>query len=227
MKQVLQFRRSGQTRVVDVPAPLVPAGGLLVRNEWSLISPGTERMLTEAGGNLGLLNTARKRPDLVRQVVDKARSDGISATVEAVRTRIDVAVPLGYSCAGTVLDVGDRVEGFSAGERVACAGAGQANHAEVVGVPMRLATPHPRRSRLGRRGVRHGGRHRTARRARRGRAPRRSVCGHRPRTGRPAHGPAAQSGGLSRVRHRSRPREDRPGAGHRRRRRVRALGSAV
>jgi predicted dehydrogenase/threonine dehydrogenase-like Zn-dependent dehydrogenase len=143
MKQVLQFRRSGQTRVVEVPAPVVPPGGLLVRNEWSLISPGTERMLTEAGGNLGLLNTARKRPDLVRRVVDKARSDGISATVDAVRTRIDVAVPLGYSCAGTVLEVGERAEGFSAGARIACAGAGQANHAEVVGVPMRLATPIP------------------------------------------------------------------------------------
>jgi len=143
MKQVLQLRRSGQTRVVDVPAPLVPAGGLLVRNAWSLISPGTERMLTEASGNLGLLNTARRRPDLVRQVVDKARSDGISATLEAVRSRIDVAVPLGYSCAGVVVGVGAGVEGFSLGDRVACAGAGQANHAEVVAVPMRLATKIP------------------------------------------------------------------------------------
>src|SRR4030081_1887348 len=98
MKQVLQFRRSGRTQVVEEPAPLVPAGGLLVHNRWSLISPGTERMLVEAGG-LQLLNTARKRPELVKQVVDKARRDGIAATIETVRGRIDVAVPLGYSCA--------------------------------------------------------------------------------------------------------------------------------
>src|ERR1700730_7965522 len=105
MKQVLQYRRSGATRVVDVPAPLTPSGGLLVHNLWSLISPGTERMLVEAGGG-NLLNTARQRPELVKQVLDKAARDGIGATFEAVRSRLDVAIPLGYSCAGTVLDVG-------------------------------------------------------------------------------------------------------------------------
>src|SRR6202521_4956322 len=120
MKQVLQYRRSGATRVVDVPAPLTPSGGILVHNEWSLISPGTERMLVEAGGS-NLLNTARQRPDLVRQVLDKAAHDGIGATLEAVRSRIDVAIPLGYSCAGTVLDVGAQARAaFGAGDRVAC-----------------------------------------------------------------------------------------------------------
>ena len=157
----------------------------------------------------------------MRQVVDKARSDGISATVEAVRTRIDVAVPLGYGCAGTVLGVGDRVEGFSAGERVACAGAGQANHVEVVGVPMRLATPIPDEvdaadaafvtvGAIALQGVRVAD------------VPRRSAVWSSASDS-SSHGPAAQSGGLSGVRHRSRPGEDRPGAGHRRRRGVRAL----
>jgi len=143
MKQVLQFRRSGTTRVVDVPAPMTPAAGLLVHNRWSLISPGTERMLVEAGG-ANLLNTARQRPDLVRQVLDKAARDGIGATLEAVRSRLDVAIPLGYSCAGTVLDVGDALAGtFQPGDRVACAGAGQANHAEIVGVGKHLAVRVP------------------------------------------------------------------------------------
>src|ERR1700686_3805844 len=143
MKQVLQYRRSGATRVVDVPAPLVPGGGLLVQNQWSLISPGTERMLVEAGGG-NLLNTARQRPDLVQQVLDKAARDGIAATVEAVRSRLDVAIPLGYSCAGTVLDVGREAQvQFSRGDRVACAGAGQANHAEVVAVARNLAVRVP------------------------------------------------------------------------------------
>src|SRR5713226_4745145 len=143
MKQVLQYRRSGATRVVDVPAPLVPPGGLLVQNQWSLISPGTERMLVEAGGS-NLLNTARQRPDLVRQVLDEAARDGIAATVEAVRSRLDVAIPLGYSCAGTVLDVGPKArQKFTKGDRVACAGAGQANHAEVVAVATNLAVRVP------------------------------------------------------------------------------------
>jgi len=143
MKQVLQYRRSGLTRVVEVPAPLTPDGGILVQNQWSLISPGTERMLVEASGS-NLLNTARQRPDLVRQVLDKAARDGITATVEAVRSRLDVAIPLGYSCAGTVLDVGPLArQKFKKGDRVACAGAGQANHAEVVAVATNLAVRVP------------------------------------------------------------------------------------
>jgi predicted dehydrogenase/threonine dehydrogenase-like Zn-dependent dehydrogenase len=142
MKQVLQYRRSGATRVVDVPAPMVPRAGLLVRNQCSLISPGTERMLVEASG-ANLLNTARQRPDLVRQVVDKAVRDGVPATLETIRGRLDVAIPLGYSCAGVVLDVGDEVTGFAKGERVACAGAGQANHAEYVAVARNLTARVP------------------------------------------------------------------------------------
>ncbi len=142
MKQVLQYRRSGKTQVVDVPAPVAPTGGVLVHNRWSLISPGTERMLVEAGG-ANLLNTARQRPDLVKQVVEKARRDGIGATIETVRSRIDVAIPLGYSCAGQVLEAGPGAEGLRAGDRVACAGAGLANHAEFVSVPKNLAVRIP------------------------------------------------------------------------------------
>jgi predicted dehydrogenase/NADPH:quinone reductase-like Zn-dependent oxidoreductase len=143
MKQVLQYRRSGATRVVEVPAPLVPGGGLLVQNQWSLISPGTERMLVEAGG-ANLLTTARQRPELVKQVADKLARDGLAATIDAVRSRLDVAIPLGYSCAGTVLDVGTGSrEFFSRDDRVACAGAGQANHAEIVAVARNLAVRVP------------------------------------------------------------------------------------
>lgn len=143
MKQVLQFRRSGVTRVADVPAPLTPAVGVLVQTQWSLISPGTERMLVEAGG-ANLVNTALHRKDLVKQVIDKAARDGVTATVEAVRSRIDVAIPLGYSCAGVVLDVGrGAADAFEIGQRVACAGAGQANHAEIVGVPRNLTVRIP------------------------------------------------------------------------------------
>ena len=117
-------------------------------NEFSLISPGTERMLVEAGG-ANLVSTAFHRKDLVKQVLDKAARDGIPATVEAVRSRLDVAIPLGYSCAGTVLDVGANARSaFAIGDRVACAGAGQANHAEVVGVARNLSVRVPDAVRL-------------------------------------------------------------------------------
>src|SRR5919197_3546138 len=142
MKQVVQYRRSGKTQVVDVPAPSAPAGGVLVHNRWSLISPGTERMLLEAGG-ANLLSTARQRPDLVKQMLDKARRDGIGATIQAVRSRLDAAIPLGYNCAGTVLDVGGDVSEIHRGDRVACAGAGLANHAEFVAVPKNLSVRVP------------------------------------------------------------------------------------
>jgi polar amino acid transport system substrate-binding protein len=143
MKQVLQYRRSGATRVAEVPAPVTPPLGVLVQNQWSLISPGTERMLVEASG-ANLVSTAFHRKDLVKQVLDKAARDGVSATVDAVRSRIDVIIPLGYSCAGTVLDVGAGAsEAFVVGDRVACAGAGQANHAEIVAVPKNLSVRVP------------------------------------------------------------------------------------
>lgn len=143
MKQVLQYRRSGTTRVEDVPAPRVPRAGILVQNAWSLISPGTERMVVEAGG-MNLLNTARERPDLVKRVVTMAQQEGVKSTFEKVRSRIDTAIPLGYSCAGTVIEA-DEQSGYKAGDRVACAGAGIANHAEVLGVPKNLAAHVPER----------------------------------------------------------------------------------
>jgi predicted dehydrogenase/threonine dehydrogenase-like Zn-dependent dehydrogenase len=143
VKQVLQYRRSGVTRVAEVPAPVTPETGVLVQTHWSLISPGTERMLVEAAG-ANLLNTAFHRTDLVKQVVDKAARDGIPATIEAVRSRIDVAIPLGYSCAGIALDVGPGAsDAFSGGDRIACAGAGQANHAEIVAVAKNLCVRVP------------------------------------------------------------------------------------
>ena len=129
--------------MAEVPAPLTPRGGVLVQNQLSLISPGTERMLVEAGG-ANLVNTALHRKDLVKQVVDKAARDGIPATIDAVRSRIDVAIPLGYSCAGIALDVGPAARDlFQPGDRVACAGAGQANHAEIVAVARNLAVRIP------------------------------------------------------------------------------------
>ena len=114
----------------------------MVRNACSLISAGTERQ-TIALAKKSLLGKAKERPDLVRKVLDKMKRDGILATLRTVRTRLDEPLALGYSCAGTVAEVGEGVTEFVPGDRVACAGSGYASHAEVVAVPKQLVAKIP------------------------------------------------------------------------------------
>jgi predicted dehydrogenase/threonine dehydrogenase-like Zn-dependent dehydrogenase len=115
---------------------------VLVRNRFSLISAGTERMVVEAGGH-GLLTTARRRPDLVRRTLDMAVKQGVGQTIETVRARLDTPVALGYSCAGDVLEVGSEAREFESGQLVACAGTQYANHAEFIAVPRNLCVAVP------------------------------------------------------------------------------------
>jgi predicted dehydrogenase len=140
MRQLVQFLRSGDLRVVDVPEPRAQPGTVVVRTAASVVSIGTERMVVEFASRT-MLGKARARPDLVRQVVDKARQDGALAAIDAVRHRLDRAMPLGYASAGTVVGVGTGVRDLAVGDRVACAGAGYAVHAEVVMVPRNLVAP--------------------------------------------------------------------------------------
>jgi predicted dehydrogenase len=142
MKQVVQEIRSGNTRVEDVPAPAVLPGTALVMNSVSLVSAGTERSLVEFAGR-SMLGKARSRPDLVRQVLSKAAREGVLSTFDAVQNRLDQPMALGYSSAGTILALGDGMEGFHVGQRVACAGGGFAVHAEFVVVPRNLLAPLP------------------------------------------------------------------------------------
>jgi predicted dehydrogenase/threonine dehydrogenase-like Zn-dependent dehydrogenase len=142
MKQVVQHVRSRELEVAEVPAPGCRPGGILVQNAASLLSAGTERMVTEFAGK-SLLGKARERPDLVKQVLDKVKRDGVLPTARTVLTRLDQPIPLGYSCAGRVLEVGAGVEEFAAGDVVACAGMGYASHADVVYVPRNLAVAVP------------------------------------------------------------------------------------
>lgn len=142
MKQILQSPRSGKLELAEVPAPAVQPGFVFVRNAYSVVSPGTERLMMDFARK-SLLGKARARPDLVRQVARKLRNDGPSATVRTVLSRLDAAQPLGYSCAGVVEAVGEGVVGFVPGDRVACAGAGYANHAEFVVAPENLVAPVP------------------------------------------------------------------------------------
>jgi len=142
MKQVIQDLSSHELRVTEVPPPSAQRGRVLVRTAASLISAGTERMTVEMGKR-SLLGKARERPDLVRQVVQKAQTEGVLNTLTAVRAKLESVVALGYSAAGIVIGVGDDVTEFSAGDRVACAGAGYASHAEVLSVPRNLCVRLP------------------------------------------------------------------------------------
>lgn len=138
MLQVLQELSTGQTVLREVPAPALSAGTVLIRTRRSLISAGTERMLVEFG-RASLLDKARQQPERVAQVMDKARTDGVLATVSAVRSRLDEPLALGYCNVGVVLGVGAGVAGLAVGDRVVSNGA----HAQVVCVPRNLCARIP------------------------------------------------------------------------------------
>jgi len=143
MKQVIQSARTGKLALKDVPAPRVKAGHLLVQTRASLISAGTDRLVT-AFARKSMIGKAKARPDLVKKVIDKFRRDGFAETWTSVMARLDEPLPLGYSAAGIVTAVGAGIEGtFSVGDRVAIAGAGLANHAELNVVPKNLCVPIP------------------------------------------------------------------------------------
>jgi predicted dehydrogenase len=139
---VVQNPRTGRIELIEVPDPAVGRGQLLVRTCYSVVSPGTERSALEFARK-NLLEKARSRPDLVRQVMRKLRSEGPLATYRTVTSRLEAPQALGYSSSGIVEAVGEAVSGFAPGDRVACAGAGYANHAERVVVPENLAARVP------------------------------------------------------------------------------------
>jgi predicted dehydrogenase/threonine dehydrogenase-like Zn-dependent dehydrogenase len=138
MRQVLQSLADGRTIVAEVPACTAARGGLLVGTTCSLISAGTERMLVEFGRS-GWIDKARKQPEKVRQVLDKVRADGLLPTVDAVRSKLDQLVPLGYCNVGVVAEVGAEVRDFLVGERVVSNGP----HAELVAVARNLCARIP------------------------------------------------------------------------------------
>ena len=142
MKQVVQSPRSGKLELVEVPAPSPGPGQVLIRTHFSVMSPGTEKMAMEFARK-SLLGKAQSRPDLVKQVTRKLRQEGPAQTYRAVMGRLDAPQPLGYSSAGVVEEVGSGVRGFAPGDRVACAGAGYANHAELNVVPENLVALVP------------------------------------------------------------------------------------
>ena len=142
MKQVVQNFRTGELKVEDLAPPALRPGGVLVRTACSLISAGTERTTVETARS-SLIGKARSRPDLVRQVFDTFRREGLSSTYEKVKARLSQMKTLGYSAAGEVIAVGRDAQEFRVGDRVACAGGGYASHAEVIFVPRNLCCKIP------------------------------------------------------------------------------------
>jgi len=142
MKQIVQNYRTGELAIDDVPGPASRPHGLLVRTVASAVSTGTERQKLELA-RASLVGKALARPDQVKQVLDTLRREGLAATYRKVRGKLDRLSPLGYSVAGRVVAVGDGCEGFLVGDAVACAGAGYANHAELVWAPANLCARIP------------------------------------------------------------------------------------
>jgi predicted dehydrogenase/threonine dehydrogenase-like Zn-dependent dehydrogenase len=138
MKQLFQNLKTGATTLEELPVPAPGYGQLLIKTSFSLVSLGTERMLVEFG-KAGLLQKARSQPQKVRQVLDKMKTDGVGATLNAVRSRLEEPLPLGYCNCGAVVAVGEGAAGYAVGDTVVSNGP----HAEMVCVPTNLAAKVP------------------------------------------------------------------------------------
>ena len=138
MKQILQNMGSGETSLVTAPAPQAKSGHLLIHTTTSLISAGTERMLVEYG-QANFIQKARKQPDKVKMVLDKVKTDGLATTIDAVKSKLDQPLPLGYCNVGIVAEVGSGISEFTQGDRVISNGP----HADVVRVPRNLCAKIP------------------------------------------------------------------------------------
>ena len=137
MQQLTQKLGSGEMIIQDVPFPQLAKGTVIVKNHYSIISPGTEGSTVMAARKT-LIGKAQERPKQVKQVIDTLKKQGPIQTYRAVMKKLDSYTPLGYSCAGEVIEVGEGVMEFQVGDKVACAGAGYANHSEIVSVPINL-----------------------------------------------------------------------------------------
>ncbi len=142
MKQLIQNFKTGELYVDELPVPALTEGFVLVANRFSLISAGTERT-TVSTAQASLIGKAKKRPDLVKQVLQNYKKEGFKATMEKVKTKLDSLKALGYSSAGVVLASMDDSQKFQPGDMVACAGLGYASHAEVIMVPQNLVAKIP------------------------------------------------------------------------------------
>ena len=138
MKQILQDMKQGQTKIVHSPTPVTSINTLILNTRLSLISAGTERMLVDFGKS-SLLDKALQQPDKVKMVLDKAKTDGLVTTIDAVQSKLAQPIPLGYCNVGTIAEVGAKVSGYKSGDRVVSNGP----HADIVRVSKNLCAKIP------------------------------------------------------------------------------------
>ncbi|MES2239781.1 MAG: bi-domain-containing oxidoreductase [Bacteroidota bacterium] len=138
MKQIIQSFKTGETILEEVPAPQIKRGSVLIQTTRSLVSLGTERMLVEFGKS-NLISKARQQPDKVKQVLDKIKTEGLMPTLEAVFNKLGEPLPLGYCNVGKIIAIGEGVNEFKVGDRVASNG----QHAEFVCIPKNLVAHIP------------------------------------------------------------------------------------
>ncbi|MBL4710658.1 MAG: zinc-binding alcohol dehydrogenase, partial [Flavobacteriales bacterium] len=136
MEQLTQSLKDGNMQLMEVPFPALLPGYILVRNHYSIISPGTEGK-TVKDARLSYLGKARARKEEVKKVITSAKTFGVMKTYNMVMNKLEAYSPLGYSCAGEVIALADDVTNFQIGDFVACGG-NTAGHSEVVGIPSNL-----------------------------------------------------------------------------------------
>lgn len=142
MKQVIQNYKTGEVYLDEVPAPNLKSNFIIVKNQYSLISLGTEKSIIDLGKKT-LIGKAIARPDLVRRVYEKAKKEGLNKTWHDAMGRLDTPISLGYSSSGVVHESGIRAFNFSPGDRVACIGQGFASHADLISVPENMVAKIP------------------------------------------------------------------------------------
>jgi len=140
MRQLLI--KKGKVEIVDVPAPPVQSGFVLIHTVASCISAGTE-MATVESSSESIVDKAKRRPQLIKRGIDMLLTQGVTKTLDSIKGKIEAGTPSGYSLAGTVIEVGEGIDDLKPGMRVAAAGASYANHAEVVCVPRNLVVQIP------------------------------------------------------------------------------------
>ena len=133
MKQLTQNLKTGNMELLEVSSPAMSADSVMVRTHFSLISAGTEGGKVEVARK-GYIGKAKAKPEAVKQVIDSLKTDGIASTYKKVMTKLDAPAPLGYSCSGEVIEVGENISDISVGDFVACAG-DSAGQAEIITVP--------------------------------------------------------------------------------------------
>ena len=138
MKQLIQSLKTGEYDLLETPCPQTKANYLTIKTTCSLISTGTERMLRDFG-KAGIIGKIKQQPEKVRQVIDKIQTDGLVATIEAVKSKLNQPISLGYCQTGITREIGENCDGFVVGDRVVSNGA----HAEIVSVPKNLCVKIP------------------------------------------------------------------------------------